>query len=98
MKAKGVDDVILVAVNDPFVMEAWSEETGAEDKIRFLSDGNATWSSEMGMTFDGSKNGLNIRSLRYAAIVEDNKVTAIKVEDSPGVCSVTAGPAILAAL
>ena len=98
MRAKGVDDIILVAVNDPFVMQAWEEETGAEDRIRFLSDGNAAWSGEMGMTFDGSKNGLNIRSLRYAAVVEDGKVTALKVEDSPGVCSVTAGPAILEAL
>ena len=98
MRAKGVDDIILFAVNDPFVMQAWEEETGAEDRIRFLSDGNATWSKALGLTFDGSKNGLGIRGLRYAAVVEDGKVTALKVEDSPGVCSVTAGPAILEAL
>jgi len=98
MRAKGVDEIVLVAVNDPFVMEAWSEETGAEGKVRFLSDGNAAWSSEMGMTFDGSKNGLNIRSLRYAAVVEDNKVTALQVEENPGVCSITSGAEILKAL
>jgi len=50
------------------------------------------------MTFDGSKNGLNIRGLRYAAVVDDGKLTALQVEESPGVCSVSSGAAILEAL
>lgn len=98
MKAKGVDEVVVVAVNDPFVMDAWSKVVDPESKLRFLSDGNAAWSSEMGMTFDGSKNGLNTRSLRYAAVVDNGKVASIDVEENPGVCSVSSGASILEAL
>ena len=98
IRAKGVDQVVVVAVNDPFVMDAWSKVVDPEGKLRFLSDGNAAWSSEMGMTFDGSKNGLNTRSLRYAAVVDNGNVTAINVEENPGVCSVSSGASILEAL
>ena len=95
IRAKGVDEIACIAINDMFVLDAWSKALGAEGKVTFLSDGNGTFSQAAGMTFDGSGYGLGTRSLRYAAVVEDGTVTALEVEESPGNCSVTAAPGIL---
>jgi peroxiredoxin len=84
-KAMGIDTVACVAVNDPFVLSAWAEESGGKGKVLFLSDGNAEFTKKLGMDFDGSGAGLGTRSKRYAALVEDGMVRALNVEDSPGV-------------
>ena len=84
-KSLGIDTVACVAVNDPFVLGAWSQVSGASDKVLFLSDGNAEFTKKIGMDFDGSGIGLGTRSKRYAALVEDGVVKALNVEDSPGV-------------
>jgi glutaredoxin/glutathione-dependent peroxiredoxin len=84
-KQHGVDSVVCIAVNDPFVLAAWAEKSGGEDKVLFLSDGNAEFTKKAGMDFDGSGVGLGTRSKRYAALVEDGVVKALNVEDSPGV-------------
>ena len=84
-KKKGVDAIVCVAVNDPFVLGAWEDATGAKGKVLFLSDGNAEFTKKIGMDFDGSGFGLGTRSKRYAAFVEDGVVKALNVEDSPGV-------------
>jgi len=98
IKAKGVDEIVCVAVNDPFVMDAWAKANDAGDRITFLSDGNAELANALGMTFDGSGFGLGARSLRYAAVIEDGTVKALEVEENPGQCSVTTGEKILAHL
>ncbi len=98
IRAKGVDDVICVAVNDPFVLAAWGEATGAAGKVKILSDGNAEFTKAIGMDFDGSGIGLGIRSKRYAMVVEDGTVKVLNTEENPGVAEVSDAESILAAL
>lgn len=80
LRAKGVDTIACVAVNDVFVMQAWGEAHGA-DAILMLSDGNGAFAEAMGLVLDGSGMGLGRRSKRYAAIVEDGVVTSIDVDE-----------------
>lgn len=84
-KKMGVDTVVCVAVNDPFVLAAWAEKSGGKGKVLFLSDGNAEFTKKVGMEFDGSGVGLGTRSKRYAALIEDGVVKALNIEESPGV-------------
>ena len=98
IRAKGVDEIVCLAMNDPFVLGAWSDSLDAAGKVTFVSDGNGEWSDAVGMTFDGAKVGLGKRSLRYAMVIEGNKVTALEVEESPGACAVTSGSSLLASL
>jgi glutaredoxin/glutathione-dependent peroxiredoxin len=84
-KKKGVDKIVCVAVNDPFVLAAWEKKSDGKGKVLFLSDGNAEFTRKIGMDFDGSGIGLGTRSKRYAALVEDGVVKALNVEESPGV-------------
>jgi len=95
LRAKGVDTVACVAVNDPFVLDAWAEASGARGKILLLSDGNATFTRAIGMDFDGSALGLGVRSKRYAMLVEDGVVKALFVEEQPGQCTVSRPDPIL---
>ena len=83
MREKGVDEIVVVAVNDPFVMGQWREASGAKD-ITFVADGNADFTRALGMDADLSVAGLGTRSKRYAMIVDDNRVAFMDVEDSPG--------------
>ncbi len=98
LRSKGVDTVACVAVNDPFVLDAWARDTGAAGKILMLSDGNGTFTRAIGMEFDGSALGLGIRSRRYAMLVEDGIVRVVNVEDSPGEMDKSSAERILAAL
>ncbi len=98
LEAKGVDEVVCVAVNDPFVMEAWGEAAGVAGRIRLLADGNATFTRAIGMDFDGSAIGLGTRSKRYAMLVEDGVVKQLNVEDNPGEVNISAAEKILEAL
>jgi peroxiredoxin len=81
LRAKGVDTIACVAVNDVFVMDAWGKAQGATD-ILMLSDGNAEFTEAMGLVLDGSGFGMGRRSKRYAAIVEDGVVRSIDVDES----------------
>jgi peroxiredoxin len=85
LKAKGVGTVACVAVNDPWVMQAWAESQGVDDRILMLADGNAEFTRAMGLDVDLGVAGLGVRSQRYAAVIEDGKVTSLEVEPSPGV-------------
>ncbi len=96
LKAKGVDTVACVAVNDAFVLDAWAKQCGAEGKILFLADGNATFTKAIGMDFDGSGFGLGVRSKRYAMLVEDGVVKILNVEEAPGVMERSSAEALLA--
>ncbi|KQT54693.1 alkyl hydroperoxide reductase [Aureimonas sp. Leaf454] len=93
--AKGVDTIAVVAVNDVFVMSAWAKSTGAEDKILFLSDGNADFAKAVGLDVDLSVAGLGVRSKRYSMIVENGVVTALNVEDSPGQAETSSAATLL---
>lgn len=99
LEAKGVDEVICVSVNDPFVMDAWGDASGASEAgITLLADPQSAFTRAVGMQFDAPVVGLMGRSKRYAMVVEDGKVTHLNVEDDPGACDVSAGEAILEAL
>jgi cytochrome c peroxidase len=93
---KGVDEIICVSVNDPFVMKAWGEATGAtEAGITMLGDAESAFTKAIGMDFDAPPAGLIARSKRYAMIVDDGKITTLHVEEGPGVCDVSGGEALL---
>ena len=96
IKAKGVDTIACVSVNDAFVMDAWGQNKNAEELL-MLGDGNGDLTEALGLTMDGSGFGLGQRSQRYAMIVEDGTVTKLSVE-APGKLEVSAAEAILEAL
>ncbi len=94
--AKGVDEIICVAVNDPFVMKAWGEATGATAAgISLLSDGGER-TKALGLAFDAPPAGLYGRSKRYALLAVDGKVEKLHLEASPGTCEISGGEALLA--
>jgi peroxiredoxin len=98
IKAKGVDEILMTAVNDVFVMGAWEKATGADGKVTFLADGSATFAEAVGLTLDLGERGLGTRSLRYAMIVEDGVVTSLNIDASPGSAEKSGADAILALL
>jgi peroxiredoxin len=94
MRAKGVDKIACVSVNDAFVMDAWGRDQGAGDKVMMLADGNAEFSDALGLSFDASGFGMGKRSQRYAMVVEDGVVKALHVEQ-PGAFEVSSAEAVL---
>ncbi len=93
IKAKGVDDIICVSVNDVFVMHAWGIDSGAEE-LKMVADGNGKLAKELGLVMDGSNFGMGIRSQRYAMIVDNGVVTKLAVE-APGQFEVSKAERIL---
>ena len=83
-KAKGVVEIAMTSVNDPFVLMEWSKATGSAGHIAFLSDGNADFAKALGLEFDASMGGLGVRSRRYSMLVEDGVVKLLNIEESPG--------------
>lgn len=99
LTAKGIDEVICVSVNDPFVMKSWGEATGASDAgITMLGDADASFTKAIGMDFDAPPAGLLSRSKRYAMLVDDGTVSVLQAEENPGVCEVSGGEALLDAI
>lgn len=84
LRAKGVDTIACISVNDPWVMDAWSKAYGA-DGIVMLSDGSGLFAKAIGLDTDVSAFGLGFRSRRYSAILENGVVKEINVEEGPGV-------------
>ncbi|MEZ5685488.1 MAG: peroxiredoxin [Paracoccaceae bacterium] len=96
---KGVDEIICISVNDPFVMKAWAEATGAEAAgLTLLADPEASFTKAIGMNFTAPPAGLIDRSARYAMLVDDGVVTVLHREESPGTCEASAGEGLLAAI
>lgn len=85
VRAKGVDTIACTAVNDAWVMQAWSDEQGAGGKVLMLADGNAELARAMGLEADMGAFGLGVRSKRYAAIIQDGTITSLEVEPGGGV-------------
>jgi cytochrome c peroxidase len=97
--AKGVDEIICIAVNDPFVVQAWDDATGAGDAgLTMLADGTGEFTAAIGMNFDAPPVGLMGRSKRYAMLVDDGEVKVLHTEESPGTCEASGGEAMLAAM
>lgn len=98
LKAKGVDEIAVVSVNDVFVMDAWQTATNSDDAITFLADGSGSFTKSIGMELDLTERGLGLRSLRFAMVVDDGKVTVLNVEDVPSSATASSAENILAAL
>jgi len=97
-RAKGVAEIICVSVNDPFVLKAWGEATGATAAgITLLGDADGAFTKELKMDFTAPHLGLIGRSNRYALVLEDGVITHANI-DEPGVCDISTGEALLATL
>ena len=83
LRAKGVDEVWCIAVNDAFVMGAWGRDQKAAGKVRMLADGSATYTKQLGLELDLVGRGMGVRSQRYSMLVDDGVVKALHVE-GPG--------------
>lgn len=97
LKAKGVDAVACMAVNDAFVMDAWRKSQQVPEEIHMLADGNAVFAKALGLELDASKFGMGVRSQRFAIVAKDGVVTHVHVE-APGEFKVSSAEAVLAAL
>ena len=95
-KERGVDEIICISVNDPFVLGNWGEVTGAtEAGITMVGDADATFTKAIGMEFSAPPAGLIDRSKRYAMLVMDGEVKVLNEEENPGACEVSAGEGLL---
>ena len=97
IKAKGVDEVACLSVNDAFVMGAWGKDQGASGTVRMIADGNGDFAKAVGLTMDGSGFGMGQRSQRYALIANDGVVEHLLVEPGPGL-DVSSAESVLAKL
>ena len=97
LKAKGVDLIACLSVNDAFVMGAWGKDQGAGDKVRMLADGNGEFTEAVGLVMDGSKFGMGKRSQRYSMIIHNGVVKTLNVEQ-PGAFEVSSAEHLLGQL
>jgi len=97
IRAKDVDTIACMAVNDVFVMDAWGKDRGVGDDVVMLADGNGEYAQALGLEFDGSAFGMGTRGQRFAIIVDDGVATHVAVE-APGQFEVSKAEAILEAL
>ena len=97
LRARGVDLIACVSVNDAFVMGAWAEQQGTGGKVEMLADGNGEFTAALGLELDATGFGMGRRSRRYAMVVRDGVVSDLAVEDGPGL-NVSAAEKILARL
>jgi peroxiredoxin len=98
LKAKGIDTIACLAVNDVFVMDAWAKSAGAEGKILMLADGNAAYTKALGLELDASGFGMGTRGQRFALVAKDGVVEKLMVEPSAGQCTVSGGESVLSNL
>ena len=94
LRAKGVDEIACVSVNDAFVMGAWGESQGTGDKVMMLADGNGDFTRALGLEMDASKYGMGKRSQRYSMIVDNGVVQQLNVEE-PGAFAVSSAEHML---
>ncbi len=97
IRAKGVDTIACMAVNDVFVMNAWGKASGVGDKILMLADGNGDYARALGLELDGRKFGMGTRGQRFAILVRDGVAARVDVEE-PGQFKVSSAEAMLAHL
>ncbi len=98
LKAKGVDAIACVSVNDALVMDAWGKDKGVGDRVMMLADGNCEFTNAPGLTQYMSARGFAIRSRRYAMVVDDGVVKSLDIETGPGEVTVSGAAAVLAKL
>jgi peroxiredoxin len=97
IRAKGVDDIICLSVNDAFVMDAWGKAQNAEGQVSMVADGSADFALAVGLELDLTARGMGVRSQRYAMVVDEGVVTALAVE-APGKFEVSGAEHVLSSL
>lgn len=97
LKAKGIDEIWCLAVNDPFVMGAWGRDHQVNGRVRMMADGSAAWTKALGLELDLLGRGMGVRSQRYSAILKDGVVTHLNVE-RPGKFEVSDAETLLGQL
>ena len=97
LKAKGVDTIACMSVNDAFVMGAWGRDQKTGDKVHMLADGSGEYTRKLGLEFDLTARGLGVRCQRFSMLVDDGVVKALNIE-APGKFEVSGGDAMLAQL
>ena len=85
IKAKGVDTIAVVSVNDAFVMGAWAKASNADDKIEFLADGSAAFAKAAGLELDLTARGMGVRVKRFSLLAQDGVVKSLNIEENPGI-------------
>lgn len=99
LRSEGVDEIVCISVNDPFVLAAWGEDTGATQAgIRLMGDPGTVFVRAIGLDYDNHARGLWGRSKRYAAFAEDGTVRVFNLEASTGACELSGGETLLAAI
>lgn len=94
--AKGIDAIYCVCVNDVFVADAWAKMIGAQNaQVQVLADASGDWIKSIGLNFDAPPAGLYSRSKRFSLIADNQVVTVLEVEESPGVCQLSAATNML---
>ena len=97
LKARGIDAIACVSVNDAFVMGAWGKDQKSDGKVHMLADGNGDFTRALGLEMDGTKFGMGKRSQRYSMIVEDGVVKSLNVEE-PGAFEVSSAEYLMGQL
>ncbi len=97
IKAKGVDEIVCVSVNDAFVMGAWGKDQKVGDKVRMLGDGSGLWTKALGLELDLVAKGLGLRCERFSMLVDNGVVKALNVE-APGKFEVSDAQSMLKSL
>ena len=98
IKGKGIDTIAVTSTNDAFVQDAWKKASDPDNKIEFLSDGNADFAKAIGLDLDASAMGLGTRSKRYCMVVEDGVVKSLNIEDAPGKADISGADNLLKSL
>jgi len=94
LKGKGIDEIACTAVNDAFVLQAWSDNAGAQGKVTMLADGNGQFAKALGLEMDGSRFGMGTRGQRFSMVVDDGVVSELNVEE-PGAYNVSSADYML---
>jgi peroxiredoxin len=97
LKAKGVDDILCMSVNDAFVMGAWARDQKAGGKVRMMGDGSADYTKALGLEFDLTARGMGVRCQRFSMLVDNGVVKTLNVE-APGKYEVSGGETMLTQL
>ncbi len=97
IKARGIDQIVCVSVNDAFVMGAWAKDQKTGDQVRLLGDGSGLWTKALGLELDLVERGLGLRCERFSMLVEDGKVKSLNVE-APGKFEVSDAQTMLKSL
>lgn len=98
IKAKGIDEIACVAVNDAAVLTAWGRDQKTEGKVTMLADGSGEFARALGLELDLTKGGLGVRSKRYSMLVDNGVVKALNVEQQPGQVEASSAESLLKAL